>query len=267
MGRTEAPRTRPTPGETEAALRSEDLERLLHAMPPTATLVGGQALAFWMARYGLVPVGAAGDAGITSDADLLGSAADARQLALRLQARLVLASGRVMTSLVGQVRMPVQGSALERNIDILHKLYDSGGLRKSSDFTGRAITRALLVEFEPGLRLRVLHPLDVLASRVHNAAGLLHDKGPHVLTQARWAIAVAEQALLRAVAQPTPGQRPGRLAQEVLRLATSAAGKCLYDEHGIEVFDAVPLPELTAADPGFNSQATAMKAAIQRCRG
>ena len=258
--------TRPTLGEQEAPLRAEDLAALLRALPPQATLVGGQALAFWMARYRLIPHGAAEDAGITSDADLLGSAEDARHLALHLQGRLVLAPKRALSSLVGQVRVPVLGAMLERNVDILHKLYDSGGMRKSTDFTRRAIARATVVEFEPGWRLRVLHPLDVLASRVHNAVGLLRDKGPHVLTQLRWSITVASHALLRAAQLPMPGQRAGRLAQEVLGLATSSAGCQLHQKHGIEVFDAVPLRELSRINPSFKTQAETMRKALLRSR-
>ncbi len=104
--------------------------------------------------------------------------------------------------------------------------------------------------------------MDVLASRVNNAAGLLAEKGEHVLTQARWAIAVARHACCRSATQPTRDERPGSAAQEICRLARGAAGRKLFFAHGIEVFDAVPVEELIRIDPGFRMQADAMRRSI-----
>jgi len=43
----------------------------------------------------------------------------------------------------------------------------------------------------------VMHPLDVLASRISNAAGLLVEKGDHAITQAVWGVDVIRHAFLR----------------------------------------------------------------------
>lgn len=243
----------------------EAIEQLLRAMPPATILVGGQALAFWMSRYGLVRTDGA-DYAVTRDADLIGSLADAKRLAQSLRGHLVVPRKNVRTSIVAQVRLPVSGSALEYNIDVLHQLYDVGGLRKSSEFTRRAVARAAIIGIPGDGEIRILHPMDVLASRVNNAAGLLKDKGEHVLTQVRWAIEVARHALVR-VAQHSAGEeRPGNLAQEICRLAGGSAGRKLFTEHGIDVFNAVPINELRRLDPDFESQAAAMRRALAALR-
>jgi hypothetical protein len=163
------------------------------------------------------------------------------------------------------VRIPVLGvPGKELNVDVLHKLYDSGGLRKSSELTRRVLARALVVQFDEAIEIRVMHPLDVLASRVQNAAGLLDSKGPHVLTQAMWAVKVAREAILRVARSPQSAERPGALAQEVLSLAMSSAGRRLYDEHDIDVAASVPIDELETLVPGFRRQAQAIRETLQK---
>jgi hypothetical protein len=235
-----------------------EVERLLRAMPQATILVGGQALAFWMARYGLLAVHDE-DPGVTRDADLIGALGDARQLARALHGRLVLPHEDARTGIVARIHLPIPGTSRTYNIDVLHMLYAVGGLRKASEFTRRASARAAVVSI-PGVgQIRILHPMDVLASRVHNAAGLLQEKGEHVLTQARWAITAARHALLRIAQQSPNEERPGYLAQEIYRLACSSAGRTLFSAHGIEVADAVPMAELLRLDPAFGTQAETMR--------
>lgn len=250
--------TKPRQPSDESPLTGEDVANMLGAMPPGMVLVGGQALAFWIAYYGIKP---GAKAEITSDGDVLGTLDEARLLARRLGGKLRVPPARALTSLVAQVRLPLPSSGLERNIDVLHKLYDLGGLRKSTHFTHRAIARARVVEIESGVRFQVLHPLDLLASRVNNAAGLLDAKGRHVLTQVRWAIKVMQEALLGAAALGEP-VRLGAMVQEVHRLAKAAAGCALFKLHDIEVFDAVPIKALVRLRPELKEQCARMVLAM-----
>ena len=254
--------TRPQLPSGEAPLTAQDVTLLLGAMPPQMVLVGGQALAFWMDYYGVRP-GAGAE--ITSDGDVLGTIEEARLLAQQLGGKLRVPAPRALTALVAQVRLPLPSDARERNIDVLHKLYDLGGLRKSSDFTRRAVGRARVIQLESGIRFRVLHPMDLLASRVNNAAGLLDIKGRHVLTQLQWAIKVMQRALLGA-AKSGDITRIGAMMQEVQRLARASAGRALYRAHAIEVFDAIPAKALTRLRPDFEEQCRRMTLAISAHR-
>lgn len=220
----------------DAPLPASDVDRILRSVGEGPVLVGGQALAFWMDRFGLVP----GTAVITHDADLLGSTQDAEALAHALHARLLLPAPERLTALVAQVRLPAPGGQ-SRNIDTLHLLYTIDGLRKSRTFTARVWRQAVRMRLSDGSMLRVMAPLDVLESRAHNAVGLLEDKGPHVLTQLRWAMDVGRIALGR-LAGTRDGHADHRLGQALRRLhglAVSRVGRELKVRHGIELLDIV----------------------------
>ena len=142
---------------------------------------------------------------------------------------------RTLSSLVAQVRVPRAGGKVA-NIDVLHKLFTVNGLKKSTEFTNRVIARSVQVKWSEGVVFRVMHPLDLLESRVHNAAGLLEDKGPHVLTQAKWAIKVAKAAVLKMAKDAAlskqaqaPGQRLGAALKAIHGLAHSRAGRTLHN--------------------------------------
>ncbi|SCK08155.1 hypothetical protein VAR608DRAFT_0218 [Variovorax sp. HW608] len=231
--------TSPTLPFDEAPLDAATVDLLLSNMGVDMVLVGGQALAFWMDRYGINPDGVA----ISNDGDVLGNIARAHDLAAAMRASVLTPPKRAMTSLVGQIRVPVDDGKV-RNIDVLHRLFTVSGLRKSTDFTNQVIQDSVKVEWRPGRFIRVMDPIDVLESRVQNAVGLFEDKGPHVLTQALWAIEVAKAVLLKLARNPQEGERLGTKLQRIYQLANSQPGKRLLKEHQIEVLDAVDRGQL-----------------------
>lgn len=262
--------TKPRVPVDETPINRDVLARILAHAPEQLILVGGQALAFWMVRFGIGPKSRRDEqllASITSDVDFLGSTTHALALARALGARRILPDKHAMTALAAQVRITASGG-LEHNIDVLHQIYDIGGLRKSIVFTRRVRRRALLVQLndaEDAKTLRILHPFDVLASRIQNAAGLIESKGPHVVTQARWAVKVARHALEQlARARNKQADRPGAVAAEIFRLATSRAGRIVREQHAIEVADAIPFKLLIKKAAGFEKQAESMRAAFER---
>ena len=224
---------------------------------------GGQALAFWMQRFGIDSQ----QATISNDGDVLGKVAKAHDIAQALKAAIVVPDQNTLTSLVAQIRVPVAGGKV-RNIDVLHKLYTVSGLRKSTDFTNRVLARCREVEWSRGKLIRVMHPMDVLESRAQNAAGLLKEEGPHVLTQTRWAIEVAKTAILKVAQARDPGdERIGQLIQEVYRLAHSRPGLLLLKEHGIELLEAVDLKRLRSlVAPEHAVQLDRFEAALRQRR-
>lgn len=249
--------TAPQLPDDEEPLDAQTLDRFLSNVGEEMVLVGGQALAFWMDRYGIDTQGAA----ISNDGDVLGSLARAQDLAQALKAGLLVPGREALTSLVAQVRIPVRNGKA-RNIDVLHLLYTVSGLRKSNEFTRQVQQRAVKAQWRGGRSIRVMHPLDVLESRVHNAAGLLADKGPHVLTQAQWAIAIAREALLRVARAREPGaERIGQLIQRVYRLSRSRAGRKLRKDHGIDVLDAIAIDAIRRTAPEQEEQLQRVEAA------
>ncbi|MEJ8837775.1 hypothetical protein [Ramlibacter sp. AN1133] len=232
--------TAPVLPADEAPLDAATLDAFLRHMSTEMVLVGGQALAFWMQRYGIHSEGAA----ISNDGDALGSVRQARYLAEKLRAALLLPEPTSLTSLVAQLRIPVAGTGKVRNIDVLHLLYTTSGLKKSNAFTRRVERNAVTVKMAGGIDLRIMHPLDLLEARAHNAVGLTAQKGEHVVTQARWAIAVAREALIRIASDVGRPDRAGACVQRVFRLWKSSVGQRLWKEHKLCVLDAIDGEEL-----------------------
>ena len=261
--------TKPVVPVDQSPITPEVMRRVLAAAGTGLVLAGGQALLFWMKRYQIGPpstTGPQGHAGVTCDADFLGTAAMARQLARALNARLEEMPAEAVSSLVAQIRIPA-GHGLEHNIDVIHHLYAAGGLRKTVEFTKRTQRRALTAQLEQGWTIRVLHPLDVLASRIHNAADLIVVKGPHVVTQARWGIEVARAAMTNLLnSDETGGERPGALVQEICRLALSQSGRRVFKEHGVETAAAIPFALLSAQSPARARQARTIFQLLQKHR-
>lgn len=249
--------TRPVLPSPEAPLDGATIDRFLSNMGTEMVLVGGQALGFWMSRFGIEPDGVA----ISNDGEALGKVAHAIELAQALKARIELPEKTSRTAIVAQLRLPGADGKV-RNIDVLHLLYTVAGLKKSSAFTRRVIDDSVEVEWRPGRFIRVMDPFDVLESRAQNAVGLLDEKGPHVLTQAAWAVDVARAALLRLAAHPGSSDRLGTRIQRVYTLARSQVGRRLLSEHGIELLDAVDLDALRPIAPLHAQQLDAVQKAM-----
>ena len=260
-------RTKPVVPVDESPVSREMVSFILSRAPEPMVLVGGQALAFWMDRFSIAASSTATSdfhSKVTSDVDFLGSAKSAALMADALNGRLIRMNPRALTSLAAQVRIRA-ATGLEHNIDVLHLIFDAGGLRKSNDLTRKAIARAVIGELEDGHKIRILHPLDVLATRINNAAGLIRSKGPHVLTQARWAIRVAYAAIQADALSPGAKKyRPGAMAQEVFRLSAGTAGRTVRLNHGIDAAAAIPFDILSEHVKGFAMQGARMIAALKR---
>ncbi len=241
--------TQPLLPPDEAPLDEATIDLLLSHMGTDMVLVGGQALAFWMSRFGIAQDGIA----ISNDGDALGEVSRALALARALKARVELPEKTSRTAIVAQLWLPTPDGK-ERNVDVLHQLYTVAGPKKSSVFTKRVIDNSVEVAWRPGRFIRVMDPFDVLESRAQNAVGLLDEKGPHVLTQAAWAIEVARVALLRTAAGPGAKKRLGNTIQRIYTLARSQVGRRLFAERGIELLDAVDLEALRAASPSHAEQ-------------
>ena len=249
--------TKPSLPDDEQPLDAATVDLLLSNIGTDMIVVGGQALAFWMDRFGVDADGAA----ISNDGDALGELVTARALAAAISARLVVPRKTARTSVVAQLRLPAAGGK-ERNIDLLHLLYTVSGLRKSSDFTRQVVRDSVEVEWRKGTFIRVMDPFDVLESRAQNAVGLYEDKGPHVVTQAKWAIEVARAALRRLASDPTSHDRLGAKLQRIYTLARSQVGRRLWSEHRIELLAAIDVDALEAAAPRLSRQLDAIRTTV-----
>jgi hypothetical protein len=95
--------TEPLLPPEEAPLDEASVDLLLSNMGTDMVLVGGQALGFWMSRFGIEPDGGTA---ISNDGDALGEATRARELAQAIHARIEMPHKMSRTSIVAQLRLP-----------------------------------------------------------------------------------------------------------------------------------------------------------------
>ena len=219
----------------EAIIPKELVDQLLAAASVKLILVGGQALKLWMDRYAVkMP---ARIAYVSRDVDFLAeSSADTeavRRLARTLGGRAIFPKRRAaITALVGQAVKEISEDEVF-NVDVIHRVF-------GADDSVR--TRAAEVSMAD-VTFRVMHPLDVLKSRLDNLAGLAEKQNELGKAQLQAAIAVAHAFQREAAATENKpnARRPVtlRYAGFIERLAEGTAGKKVAERYRIFVADAI----------------------------
>ena len=216
----------------EAPLDAEEVRKILRICSPTGLLVGGQALAFW-ADHLRVERPESLVSGVTADADFIGDAALATTLGKRLGWQTWIPSLDDATPQTGKVTHRTKSGEVKQ-VDFL-----SGVVGLTTKDLAR---RAIEMDIPDIGRLRVIHPVDVLDSRIQNLH-LLPEKRNHAgIAQARLALGVARAFIAREVA--TRGERVGlKLLERVAEIATDIAAVRVFLLYGIDPLEAVPLEQ------------------------
>ncbi len=174
--------TDPARALQEAELTSEEIERILRVCGSRALLVGGQALATWAVHYGIQPVGELSRA-VTMDADFIGtsSIAQALQRSLGPPWKLRKATFDDAGEQVAKVYATVPEEGIKQ-VDFLSGIVglDTKDVRK----------RASEITLADGVTVQLLHPLDVLESRLRNLDALPSKRNAIGVAQARLAVSV-----------------------------------------------------------------------------
>lgn len=240
-----------------AATPPHIVERLLGACDDSDVLVGGQALTVWVVKFGLtvparLPV-------ITHDADFLTQSPAARDT-VRKFAQAIDGTPRfprklALTALVGQVELEVpDGEYL--NVDIIFQVI---GLDAR-----KVLERAIQVTFGAS-RFQVMHPFDVLRSRLANLHQLQEKQNEKGALQLAMAIQVARKFLQSEAALIPPSETAtGRsplqtLVSEIEHLALSDAGRKVAARWGQHVADAID-PSLIPAGPFWSRKWPTLRA-------
>jgi hypothetical protein len=228
----------------EASFTRATLAPLLKAAGRSGVLVGGQALAVWVDYFGIAASwGSADDAVITRDTDFLGDRALVERVAKALPGRTVFPPRRALTALVAQIQIPRPDETF-LNVGVIHKVIgvDADGVRR----------RAVQIEIElAGERIRfaVMHPLDVLSSRVANLAKAPGKQTPEGVRQVQLALQVVRSFIARTTEEgdPAEGQtRALKAVQAVARLGSSAAGRKVRDAFAIDFVEAIPADRIAS---------------------
>lgn len=217
---------------TETPISQELLAIVLANISPESVLVGGQALAFWVSHYGVaLPTPAVLVGAISDDADILGVRNDVAAIASKARGVPSYTPQHVISALVGQVKIPVGGDEFV-NVDVLHRLVGVD--------VGKVKERASEVKLGDTL-IRVMHPIDVLQSRIENLAQLRDKQTPEGVEQAKLSLLVAGAYIREVSAMDEDGQRHARKVIEyVVGIAKTGAGKRGAREFGLRFMDALP---------------------------
>jgi hypothetical protein len=217
--------------QAEASLDAEEVRKILSICSPAGLLVGGQALAFW-ADHLQVERPESLISGVTADADFIGDAALATTLGKHLGWQTWIPSLDDSTPQTGKVTHRTSSGV--KQVDFL-----SGVVGLTTKDLAR---RAIEIEIPDIGRLRVIHPLDVLDSRIQNLHLLPEKRNDAGIAQARLALGVVRAFTATEVA--TRGERVGlKLLERIADMATDIAAVRVFLLYGIDPLEAVPLEQ------------------------
>jgi hypothetical protein len=237
----------------ESFITAELLARIFRALPSDTVLVGGQALAVWADWYEIDRSDSILLPAVSMDADFLGRKPALYSILNAINnSRLTFENnGKVITALVGEVTIPLPGNNDEvAKVDVIHRVVgiDAEKVRE----------RAVAVKIGEAT-VNVMHPLDVLQSRVENLKQIADKRTPEGVEQARLAFQVANrfiEGLAKEDARRSDGAQQQKSApratqavEHVVKIATSAAGRFAVKEFGLDFLEA--LPGETIINPAF----------------
>jgi hypothetical protein len=223
----------------EVPISEELLKQVLASLSKDSVLVGGQALAYWVSYYG-VQLPSQMPGAISDDADILGSREDVLAIASKTHGLSELQPQRSLSALVGHVTIPVSETTYV-NVDVLHRLV---GVKSE-----QVREHASEVQLEE-VKFRVMHPIDVLISRVENLAILSDKQNNEGVTQMRLAIMVMAQYVREVFEYPDDGERHAmKVIEKVVSIARTGSGRKCSRDFGISFVDA--LPGFLIVNPSF----------------
>ena len=218
--------------EHEAPLTPADVRQISRICGSEGLLVGGQALAFW-ADFFAVALPPIFSSGVSSDADFIGDVALARKLARTLRWNERLPSMDDATPHTAKVTKRSAGGGVKQ-VDFLSGV---AGL-ETRDLERRAVE----VDVPEIGRFRVIHPIDVLESRIKNLDLLPHKRTSAGVAQALLAVDVARAFIRHTIA--VQGERVAlKLLERIVAIAKEPAGLRVQLRFEVEPLSAVPLDD------------------------
>jgi hypothetical protein len=224
----------------EALTPPDVIVELLQVAGDGLVLVGGQALAVWTDYYALASAVEEDLPSISNDVDFLTeSAADkdaVTRLARALAGKAIFPPERALTPLVGQAVRDVSDEEV-LNVDVIFKVLglDAKHIWKNAvPFIRRGRAPFL-----------VMHPLDVLASRLTNIYKLKEKQDAKGEMQLALSVEVARAFLREQASKTNPAETASgrssiqQFVSRIEKLAKDDAGRKVARRHRIHVADAI----------------------------
>lgn len=240
----------------ESALTPDEVREILAQCGTHALLVGGQALALWAAMYAVTPPKVLA-ASISSDADFIGSAALARKLGDALK--------------VWDFWQPSFDDATPQTAKLSRTVADGV---KQIDFlvaiagldTAAVQSRAVHITLASKVQLRVLHPLDVLESRLQNLLLIPEKRHAAGIAQAHLAVRVANAFLIGRIEERASLREVLDAIERIGQIATNKRLTGVLLDYEIDILSAVPFEKVDHADFRLKRWPQITQAAQERSR-
>jgi len=244
----------------EAVLSAADVKTILGVCSAEGVLVGGQALAFWVDHLGVRRPQEL-EIAVTADADFIGDSALAKKLGEALGWKWWIPNLDDATPQTGKVTHTLADGSIKQ-IDLL-----SGVIGLTTLEVKRRAIDMDVPEIGP---LRVMHPIDVLDSRIHNL---------DLLPGKRNAAGIAQGALATAMVRAfisheleSRGERVAlKLLERVAAVAAEPGAVRIFLLYGIDPLNAIPLEDFrtnaalhTKRWPQITEQVSAQREKMRR---
>jgi len=219
----------------ELALSEEEIGAILKFCGEDALLVGGQALAVWAQFFAVAPMAELAEK-VTLDVDFVGSQAVANALSVALRWRLYVPSMDDSTPQAAKVSLTLPDGGIKQ-IDFLKSIV---GLDTAS-----IEARAVHLVLANNAHIRVLHPLDVLESRLRNLDLLASKQNAVGRAQVKLAVGIMAKFLRVLLAEESLRV----LLEAVERVADIALDPRLslvLLEEGVDLLGEVPAQEINS---------------------
>lgn len=243
----------------ELALTDEELDHVLRVCNGRALLVGGQSLAFWAKHYKVSLTGVLATC-VTSDVDFIGTADVALDLAASLRHqgwRYWKPNMDDATPHTAKLSKRVEGQGIKQ-IDFVSAIV---GLD-----TEQIMKRAPNIRLADGIEIRVLHPLDVLESRLWNVRILASKRTSQYIAQVTLAINVAAQYFEQLLREQSTRQLL-KGAERIGKIARDARLAAEFNGYGFDVLQAVPVDRFPSREFQTKRWPQIVRAAEQRRAG
>jgi hypothetical protein len=215
----------------EVALTPEEVREILAQCGTHALLVGGQALALWAAVYEVTPPKVLA-ASISSDADFIGDAALARKLGDALKGwDFWKPTFDDATPQTAKLSRTVAGGV--KQIDFLGAI---AGLA-----TAAVQRRAVVITLASGVDLRVLHPLDMLESRLQNLLLIPEKRHAAGIAQTHLAVRVANAFVTHRIEEGASLREVLDAIERIGQIATNKRLTGVLVDYDVDILSAVPI--------------------------
>jgi hypothetical protein len=246
----------------EAVLSPAEVKKILRLCSAAGVLVGGQALAFW-ADHLSVPRPRELDVAVTADADFIGDSALAKKLGDCLGWDWWIPDLEDATPQTGKVTHTLADGSIKQ-IDLL-----SGVIGLTTLDVKR---RAIEMDVPEIGSLRVMHPIDVLDSRIHNLDLLPAKRNVAGIAQGKLATFMVRAFIAREL--ESRGERVAlKLLERVAAVAAEPGAVRIFLLYGIDPLNAVPVEDFrtsaalhTKRWPQIKKQVTTQREKMRRLR-